>query len=584
MLQLIEDGNLSKEEVIEHLINNGFLPVEVTEIGKLPISIGIREHSKSRVEPFRALTPHRKFREELTSERLRELSTTQKIPFDEMKNIDITDPDFDFERIDPKAIRIEIENDKSGKESSEKLEKTDEKITIMTTTEKNEVNTTTFLKVDNDEMEKIEAVMTMIRMFENGQIDEDELLIMMSEMGEGIIGDYNPGTEFTMFGDEVSMPVESSYFNMEMPVPTSQERPPLEGDPIVFEDDDLEAIPVPPAGGVFEATAGQSVGKKEPNNLINDPGLAGHSIKTFTSFGNNFETQTGLVAGRPQTLFYEDMSDHAVNIEFPDSFPTFDSFDLGYQYEEVSPVIQHGYLPPAPEVTGPEYVSPTPQLLYHPQPQYYTNINQSPLEFDELSHEAFAPGYGSPREPFGPPPSLLSSVSTPAEQQPPPQQPPSYVKSLPEYPAYGQFGHYGEGYPSYSEQPQLYSTFPSPEYRNQQHLPLPTPEYIPSELVHQSPLYLHHGPRGFQEQEQLQPVYPSQYYSSSGLGGLEEGWNEYSPRRPKGLPDHTTQKSFAYEDLPLPPLTGYREIDLTIEDIHKAFVEGDAMGPQGPSN
>ena len=58
--------------------------------------------------------------------------------------------------------------------------------------------------------------MTMIRMFENGQIDEDELLTMMSEMGEGIIGDYNPGTEFTMFGDEVSMPVESSYFNMEI--------------------------------------------------------------------------------------------------------------------------------------------------------------------------------------------------------------------------------------------------------------------------------------------------------------------------------------------------------------------------------
>ena len=42
------------------------------------------------------------------------------------------------------------------------------------------------------------------------------------------------------------------------------------------------------------------------------------------------------------------------------------------------------------------------------------------------------------------------------------------------------------------------------------------------------------------------------------------------------------RRSFAYEDLPLPPLTGYREIDLTIEDIHKAFVKGDAMGPQGP--
>ena len=572
-MQLIEDGNLSKEEVIEHLINNGFLPVEVTEFGKIPISIGIQGHSKSREESFRTVSPHRKFREELTSERLRELSTTQKIPFDEMKNIDITDPDFDFERIDPKAIRIGIENENSGEESSEKLEKTDDKITIMTTTAKNEVNTTTFLKVDNDEMEKIEAVMTMIRMFENGQIDEDELLIMMSEMGEGIIGDYNPGTEFTMFGDQVNMPVESSYFNMQRPVQTSQERPPMEGDPIVFQDDDLEALPVLP---VEAGDAGPSVGNKEPNNLINDPGLAGHSIKTFTSFGN-----------RPQTLFYDDQ---AVNIELPDSFPTFDNFDLGYQYEEASPVIQHGYLPPAP-VPVPEYVSVTPavespQIFYHPEPppQYYTNVNQRPLEFDELTHQAFAP-----REPFSPPASLLSGVPVeyreippPAQHQPPPQQP-SYVKSLPEYPAYGQFGQYGEGYPSYSdysEQPQLYGTYPSPDYRNQ-HLPLPTPEYIPSEVVHQSPLYLHHGPGGLQDQEQLQPLYRSQYYSTAGA---EEEWNEYSPRRPKELPDHTTHRSFAYEDLPLSPLTGYREIDLTIEDIHKAFVEGDAMGPQGPSN
>ena len=42
MLKLMEEGNLSKEEVIEHLINNGFLPVEVTELGKLPISVGKR--------------------------------------------------------------------------------------------------------------------------------------------------------------------------------------------------------------------------------------------------------------------------------------------------------------------------------------------------------------------------------------------------------------------------------------------------------------------------------------------------------------------------------------------------------------
>ena len=57
MLQLIEAGNLSKEDVIEHLINNGFLPVEVTEIGRLPISIGLPENTHTRGEPLRISGP-----------------------------------------------------------------------------------------------------------------------------------------------------------------------------------------------------------------------------------------------------------------------------------------------------------------------------------------------------------------------------------------------------------------------------------------------------------------------------------------------------------------------------------------------
>ena len=41
MQGLIEEGELSREDVIEHLINNGFLPVEVTELGRLPITVGV---------------------------------------------------------------------------------------------------------------------------------------------------------------------------------------------------------------------------------------------------------------------------------------------------------------------------------------------------------------------------------------------------------------------------------------------------------------------------------------------------------------------------------------------------------------
>ena len=40
MLEMIENGVISSETVIEEMINNGILPVEVMEIGKLPITVG----------------------------------------------------------------------------------------------------------------------------------------------------------------------------------------------------------------------------------------------------------------------------------------------------------------------------------------------------------------------------------------------------------------------------------------------------------------------------------------------------------------------------------------------------------------
>ena len=40
MLDMIETGVISSETVIEEMINNGILPVEVLEIGRLPITVG----------------------------------------------------------------------------------------------------------------------------------------------------------------------------------------------------------------------------------------------------------------------------------------------------------------------------------------------------------------------------------------------------------------------------------------------------------------------------------------------------------------------------------------------------------------
>ena len=106
MLDLIDTGEITKEDVIEHLINNGFLPVEITELGRLPIRVGLSGHSTSKQKEMKKSSrkkaqlrkPPRQ-REEITPERLRELTTTKQLPFDEARNkfqdVDLNDPDFD---------------------------------------------------------------------------------------------------------------------------------------------------------------------------------------------------------------------------------------------------------------------------------------------------------------------------------------------------------------------------------------------------------------------------------------------------------------------------------------------------------
>ena len=92
MLELIKTGQLSHEDVIEEMINNGLLPVDVTEIGKIPISVGtFKTNEKEKVSPLlrlqnlRARTP---------------TTSTPTNPIDgEMIDVDLTDPDGDFENM-----------------------------------------------------------------------------------------------------------------------------------------------------------------------------------------------------------------------------------------------------------------------------------------------------------------------------------------------------------------------------------------------------------------------------------------------------------------------------------------------------
>ena len=283
----------------------------------------------------------------------------------------------------------------------------------------------------------------------------------------------------------------------------------------------------------------------------------------------------------------------------------------------------------------PEHVSQLEEALIHASENYdkepvpeapvykpYKNVNERPLQFQEMTHEAFAPpGYNGPREPFAPPASLYTTVTEPVL--------PQYVSSLPEYPpapAYGE--HSNEGYTDYYQplhnpdydsythshhqyhhhqqhyhqsQHQEYQPHPIKQPYQEQYHPhhLPSQEYIPADLVHHhqeeelSPLYLHHGPGGYDDQpephiavhEDPAPVYhPEVAYveppTSVPVYTPPHHYYQHQ-RQPKHyiqpLHDHATERAFAYEEPPNTALSGHRDIDKNFEHIHRAFVEGDTL-------
>ena len=123
MMRMIQDGQLSHREVIEEMINNGLLPVEVTEIGKIPIIVGSagggrgrgptsatvgprNQPLRQRLPTFRDSPP----REEINLVRLKELNhnepqMTMRDHHDFIKEVDIQDPDFDFEMVELNRAR-----------------------------------------------------------------------------------------------------------------------------------------------------------------------------------------------------------------------------------------------------------------------------------------------------------------------------------------------------------------------------------------------------------------------------------------------------------------------------------------------
>ena len=149
MLKLIETGEMSSEDVIEQMINNGMLPVEVTDIGRLPITVGSGRDRE-------AITLTR-----LQQLRVKEPSIVMKDDRHEMVEVGLDDPDFDVENLDSDNDNFE------------------EDFGPIKTHGNLDTGVDSALENEEKDIDLEESLMTLL---EQGLIDEDELKEMMKIM------------------------------------------------------------------------------------------------------------------------------------------------------------------------------------------------------------------------------------------------------------------------------------------------------------------------------------------------------------------------------------------------------------------
>ena len=205
MMKLIEEGQLSHKEVIQELINNGVLPVEVTQIGSIPIIVGgrvgtnvgksqplinipqvpRRPQPRKEVKKSQPLIRIPQFssrpkpREEVNLERLQQLKADKPkmIMRDEhhiMQEVGLDDPDGDFEmvKLPPrKALPLSIKPELSPVSFLIPIDEEEEVADGGTTEEKD-----------------IEILASMMDLFDQGLISDEELeqMVIMME-SEGVL-------------------------------------------------------------------------------------------------------------------------------------------------------------------------------------------------------------------------------------------------------------------------------------------------------------------------------------------------------------------------------------------------------------
>lgn len=530
-----------------------------------------------------------------------------RIPFDDgrtrFEDVDISDPDFDFERVGPATFDL---NSFSGKKKTRQEDIQLPEVTTERTRQFMRPTPTTAATEDLKELEEVNEVMDMIKMFDEGRISEDQLLVMLGERGEAVVaGEENPVIQITESPRSNEITTEFAKFNMELrPVKHSFTNMNMrggrqEGD---INMDEFSATKISFPGTGIEPVELPEVAQPSPVN--NGP------FKPFTAFDKTpllvTPTPHNTVIHTKDSLFYHELrkkphTEAPLGFHLPNpaeegqsiapiaperhygastegeygarEFPQFTDFhvDKGPGLQDLTHLQQDKpWNPPAIVAADeyPGYLEQVPPAYPPPRPVGHEYHSQTHSYYTESKPYRYLPTqdyrgqpYSAPSLPYGARELPIPSGS-PQPQSPvhdftlsysPHQAKHPEVKSLSEHP----YGPYGERYANYhAELP------PSP----------PSPEYWGSKEGSPPVLFSVDSPTPPFQQFDPQS---SAFYPRSGL---QYGQRMREGRQVAFLPDHTTLKPFAYEPYPTIPRTGHGTLDHTIEDIHKAFIEGDAIG------
>ena len=528
MMRLIEEGQLSQMDVIEELINNGVLPVEVTQIGKIPIIVGAAPIGGSGIntnvgqsQPLMRKVPKfsskPKPREEVNLERLQQLRIVkpQMIMRDDhhiMQEVGLDDPDGDFEMVQlvkpRKTLPLSIKPESLPPVPF--LEPISQELPIEVPETKEEKD--------------IEILSSMMDLFDQGLISDAELeqMVIMME-SEGVLD------------------VDLEELGIENEEPEGKD---------VEEDNKYRAY------GLSSDDFGEGPSVGQPDPYFTNK----HTIRPFI-----VDNHPVLPKAAKGAVSYAHFTMHSPNpTPIPPEIPPLsngnlhknpyfeDPFDHSYQKFKGTKL---DFKPKLPQLANPEFgVRPGPAPPYYlsarlPAPP---NFNHKPAPHSHSTHEKNPFGlkeglefdiYGqsitsSPREPFPPPIELKRHI---------PKQPLPLILHDP-----------GTGYKT-------------------PHFDIPASILDPKAYMKSlKKAHLHHDAHGHLHQH----LPSSQFLPRKGRLNFDDFQTSLRSKRKIETAQPVPVPPIDVNTTPLynPPVSGYSQVDRKFAEIRQSYIKGDSLG------